>query len=377
MTEDSFSDKLKKVKLQSKRMSKRRSKIMLYITIILILMVATFFIVYNIHQMKLAELSEKSKKLQKAKTTAIKNLEKMFSKYPNDPHLNVYINKIENCDSVDEINKVLDDATKYIEFRIYKENVINNIKDIYGKYYSESLLAQDIVSKIQKASSIREIENILKNTNIEEDAKKYYLRSIENSIHPDKYYSISVFKKKRLMNGKELMEYIKKLNLADIKNLTIIPVSFNKVTIVVPATQCGRIPTEGSKIEIYNRENLDMEPIPAVVDSAYVIVSNIKYKESYNVFNIMEEGGNSTLSKYSDEYILQNVPGVLYATAADKLDYNEIISKFRRYGEKFDNITSETQIFDENAKYLLIVSIPSDDVSKLLSIKDMYIVKVD
>ena len=204
----------------------------------------------------------------------------------------------------------------------------------------------------------------------------YYLKSIENSVSPDKYYALPVFGKKIIMSGKELIDYVKKLNLEDIKNLKITPVSFNEVALVVPAPQCGKMPLEGSKIEIYDRKNASMEPIPGIVNSSYVILSDINYTEIKNVSGILSEGGDTTsltdISKI--KYSLQNVPGVLYATAAGKLDYYKIINKFGRYGEKLNKITSDTQIFDKNVEYLLIVSVPSDDISKLLSIKDIYIV---
>jgi len=376
---NSFSDKLKKIKARSKRLSREKSKIISYIIIVIISIMLVSFVAYNIYQMEMKKYIESNKKLEEAKNTAINNIKQMFSKYPDDPRLKVYITNIENSDSIEEINKIVNDAAKYIEFRKYKEETINNIKNMYGKYYSKSLYAQYIVNKIEEANSIEEIDSILKNSNIEENAKIYYLKSIENSVDLNEYYAILVFGKKTLISGKELIDYVKKLSLADIKNLTIVPVSFNKVAIVVPATHCGKIPFEGSKIEIYDKGNLSMEPIPGMVDSAYVIVGNIKYKESKSTSSTLnEDGDTTTLSTTSDiEYSLENVPGVIYATAAGKLDYNKIISKFGRYGEKFNKITSDTQIFDENAKYLLIVSIPSDTIPKLLSIKDMYIVRVE
>ena len=431
MVNNSFSDKLKRIKTKSKRTPKIKSKIIIYL-IMVISIVLISFMAYNIYQMEMMKRAEDSKKLEEAKITginslkqmfshypddprlniyindiensnseeeikrilsdaenyiklkrymgdAINSLKQMFSHYPDDPRLNIYINDIENSNSEEEIKRILSDAENYIKLKRYKEEIIENIKSIYGKYYFESLYARYIVNKIQKASSTEEIDLILKKSNIEENAKMYYLNSIENSIHPDKYYALPVFEKKTIMSGKELIDYVKKLNLEDIKNLKIIPVSFNKVALVVPAPQCGKIPFEGSKIEIYDRENVSMEPIPGIVNSSYVIVSDINYRESKSVSSTLsEDSDTTTLSTTSDiEYSLQNVPGVLYATAAGKLDYYKIIDKFGRYGEKLNKITSDTQIFDKNAKYLLIVSIPSDDIPKLLSIKDIYIVRVE
>ncbi|HIQ38685.1 MAG TPA: DUF515 domain-containing protein [Methanothermococcus okinawensis] len=378
MANNSFSDKLKRIKTKSKRIPKVKPNIIIYL-IMVISIVLISFMAYNIYQMEMMKRAEDSKKLEEAKITGINSLKQMFSHYPDDPRLNIYINDIENSNSEEEIKRILSDAENYIKLKRYKEEIIENIKSIYGKYYFESLYARYIVNKIQKASSTEEIDLILKKSNIEENAKMYYLNSIENSIHPDKYYALPVFEKKTIMSGKELIDYVKKLNLEDIKNLKIIPVSFNKVALVVPAPQCGKIPFEGSKIEIYDRENVSMEPIPGIVNSSYVIVSDINYRESKSVSSTLsEDSDTTTLSTTSDiEYSLQNVPGVLYATAAGKLDYYKIIDKFGRYGEKLNKITSDTQIFDKNAKYLLIVSIPSDDIPKLLSIKDIYIVRVE
>ena len=245
MVDDSFSSKLKKVKSRSKVTPSGRSKTLVYIVAIISIVIISFM-AYNIYQMEMAKRAEK---LKEDKTTAMNNIRQMFTNYPNDPYLNMYITKIKNSYSVEEINKIVSDAKSYIEFRKYKDDVINNIKEIYGKYYSESLYAQNIVNKIKKAKSIEEINKILKSSNIKEDARTYYLNSIENSVDPDRYYAIPMFEKKTLKKGKELINYVKKLGLADIKNLTenIVPVSFNKVAIVVPAVQCGKIPFKGNK----------------------------------------------------------------------------------------------------------------------------------
>jgi len=369
MPNNSFRDKLKKIKTKSRRIPKIKLNITIYIIIMVISIALISFIAYNIYQAG-------NSKLEEAKITGINTLKNMFSSYPNDPRLSIYINDIENSNSEEEIKKILNNAENYIKLKRYKEEVIKNIKNIYGKYYLESLYAQYITNKIQNANSTEEIDLILKKSNIEENAKMYYLKSIENSVSPDKYYALPVFGKKIIMSGKELIDYVKKLNLEDIKNLKIIPVSFNEVALVVPALQCGKMPLEGSKIEIYDRKNTSMEPIPGIVNSSYVILSDINYEETKSVSGILSEDGDTTsLTDTSTiKYSLQNVPGVLYATAAGKLDYYKIINKFGRYGEKLNKIISDTQIFDKNAEYLLIVSVPSDDISKLLSIKDIYIV---
>ena len=377
MVDDSFSSKLKKVKSRSKVTPSGRSKVIVILAVI-VSVVLISFMAYSIYQMEMAKRTERLKEI---KTTAINNIRQMFSSYPDDPYLNMYITKIENSDSIEEIDKIVNDAKSYIEFRKYKDKVVDNIRNIYGKYYYESLYAQSIVNKIQHARSIDEIDRILKSSNMEKDARTYYFNSIVNSVDPDKYYAIPMFGKKILKKGKELIDYAKKLSLADIKNLTgnIVPVSFNKVAIVVPATQCGKIPFEGNKVEIYNKRNASMEPIPGVIDSSYVIMEDIIYKEEMGAGALpTDEGINVTF--YAVNYSLENVPGVLYATAAGRLNYSKVIEKFGKYGEKFNNITSDTQIFDENARYLLIVSVPSTDVSRLLTIKrneDIYVAVVE
>ena len=237
------------------------------------------------------------------------------------------------------------------------------------------------MNKIERAKSKDEVDNIIKNANIEENARRDYINGIENNLTFSRYYTVSIHSSKKLMSGDELLNYVKNLNLADLKNLEITPISFNKVAIVVSATQCGEIPHEGSSIKIYNKNNASMEPIFGIVDSSYVIVNDISYSESKNVENTLNEDGYATsVSSTSDiSYSLENVPGILYATAADRLDYNKIKNKFSRYGEKLNKIQEDTQIFDENAKYLLVLSIPSDSIPNLISMNrdNIYIVSME
>jgi len=373
MVYEDFGKKLKKVKARSKITPSSRLRV---ITIIvgIISIVITSFIVYNLYHM---EMEKRAEELNKAKAAAIESIKKMFLPYPDDPHFNMYIVKIESSTSIEEINKVIEEATRYIELRKYKDNAINTVKKIYGKYYDESPYAQSIVYKIQRAVSKQEIERILRMSNIEEDAKRYYIEEVRNKVEPDKYYAIPVFKKKKLMKGVEVINYIERLSLTEIKNITkeIEPVSFNKVAIVVPAVQCGKVPFEGSKVEIYDRSNTSKKPIPGIVDSSHILIRNINYTETKHIFNTLtEDKYTSELSSTSGiKYFLTNVPGILYATAAEKLDYYKIINKFGKYGDKFNKITSDTQLFDEKAKYLLIVSVPSTDIPRLLSIEPYHL----
>ncbi|HIP90923.1 MAG TPA: DUF515 domain-containing protein [Methanothermococcus okinawensis] len=430
MVNDDFNRKLKRVKSKSKTIRSDRTKFII-ILVVVVLTIIVSFVAYTVHKIEM-------EKLEEAKTRAIENIKQIFSSYPEDPYLHIYITKIENSNSIEEINKILSDAkryvelkkskenaikevrkifekynytddpyfhlyitkiknsksieeinrliqdaTKYVELRKYKEEVISYIKDLYGKYYHESVYAQSIVSKIQEAKSREEIDNILKTSNIEENAKMYYLIDIGNKIDPNKYYIVYLFEESEIWEGSKIIDYIKKLSLTNLKDLSkdfskkIVPATFSKVAIEVPATQCGKMPLKGSKIRIYDKSNNSITPIKGVVQSSYLLIDEISYTEFTNVTNIHTDDWEvSILQSISNTtYSLQNVPGIIYATAANKLDYHKVIKKFGRYGERLNKITSDTQIFDENAKYLLIVSVPSVEVPKLkaIEIENIYI----
>ncbi|HIP84794.1 MAG TPA: DUF515 domain-containing protein [Methanothermococcus okinawensis] len=429
MVNDDFNRKLKRVKSKSKTIRSDRTKFII-ILVVVVLTIIVSFVAYTVHKIEM-------EKLEEAKTRAIENIKQIFSSYPEDPYLHIYITKIENSNSIEEINKILSDArryvelkkskenaikevrkifekynytddpyfhlyitkiknsksieeinrliqdaTKYVELRKYKEEVISYIKDLYGKYYHESVYAQSIVSKIQEAKSREEIDNILKTSNIEENAKMYYLIDIGNKIDPNKYYIVYLFEESEIWEGSKIIDYIKKLSLTNLKDLSkdfskkIVPATFSKVAIEVPATQCGKMPLKGSKIRIYDKDN-SITPIKGVVQSSYLLIDEINYSEFINVSNTHTDDREISILKSisNTTYSLKNVPGIIYATAANKLDYYKIIKKFGRYGERLNKITSDTQIFDENAKYLLIVSVPSVEVPKLkaIEIENIYI----
>jgi len=339
MVHEDFNKKLKKVKARSKITPSSRSKTIV-VLVVFISIILISFVAYNIYQM---EMTKRTQKLKEAKIAAINSIKQMFSSYPNDPYLSIYLTKIEGSDSVEKINKIVEEAASYIEFKKYKEDVINSIKNMYGEYFYESSYAQYIVYKIQKATSKEEVEEILKESNIEENIKMYYIEKIKNKIDPDKYYTIPIFKKKRLMKGIDIINYIKKLSLTELKNIIkeLEPVSSNKVAIVVPASQCGKVPLKGSKVEIYNKKNTSEEPIQGVIDFSYLIVENIDYKEVTNISHILQEDSDISILNTTSyiNYSLKGIPAVLYATAAGKLDYYQIIEKFGKYGEKFNKIT--------------------------------------
>ena len=399
MAYDNFGKKLKRVKSRSKVTPSTRLKIIAMIVGVISLVILSF-LAYNIYQI---EMEKRAEELNKAKAAAIESTRNLFSNYSNDPHLHMFIAKIQASTSIEEVDKIVEEAAQYIELRKYKDKAINTIKEIYGKHYYESPYAQSIVFKIQRATSKKEIEKILRESNIKEDARRYFLEEIENKVEPDKYYAIPVFGKKTLMKGVEVIDYIKRLSLAEIKKIAeeLEPVSFNKVALVVPAVQCGKVPFEGSKIEIYDKSNVSKDPVPGIVNSSYVIVKDIGYREiiaylggyikegsnigvygtdtDVDVYGGIAGSYNGTLHAYGVNYTLQNVPGILHATAAGRLNYSKVIKKLGKYGERLNNLSSATQIFDEKSKYLLIVQVSSVDIPRLLSIhnRDIYIAVIE
>ena len=379
MVNEDFGNKLKKLKSKTKRTSGDRSKYVKYVLIALIA-IGMSFVLYTVYNSKYNEQIQKTKAFENSKNMAINSINQMFSRYPNDPNKIVYISQIQNSNTNEELNNVLNNAKNYMAFKSYKEEMINLIKNTYGKYYDRSFYAKSLVNQIESAKSRNEVDEIIKNSNIEENAKEYYLNEIVNELAIGNYFSVEMGKTKKLMTKEELSEYVKRLSLAELKGITITPVSFDsKITIVISAMQCGKIPYEGDKILIYDKSNANKEPIVGIVNSSYVILKDISYSETKDVSSNLNDNGDSTSASSSSSvsYSLNNLPGVLYATAADKLDYNKINEKFGRYGEKLNKIQSDTQIFDGSVQYLLILSIPSDSVPEIISLKssNAYIVK--
>jgi hypothetical protein len=379
MVNEEFSTKLKKLKSKpKKRGGGGDSPIIKYVAIFLLAIVVLFglYVVYDsIHNNQVAkeEVFEQNKEL------AINTTNQMFSRYPDDPNKQEFILQIKNCKNDEELSKVLSNVKNYITFREYKESIVNSIKDTYGKYYDRSFYAKSLVNKIENAQSREEINEIIQNSNIEENAKEYYINDIKNQVAFGNSFEVEIGNNKKLMNGDELINYVKKLSLVELKSINITPVVFDKVTMVVSASQCGKIPHAGDKILIYYKNDTSKEPIMAIINSSYVIVKDISYSESKSTSSSLNDGGDSSSvsSTSSISYSLNNVPGILHATAADRLDYNKINEKFGKYGEKLNKIESDTQIFDDSVKYLLILSVPTDSVPDLISLKssNAYIVK--
>lgn len=378
MVNEEFSGKLKKLKSKTKRGGGSDIPYLKYGIVFLVIIIITFglYVVYdNIQGMQI----QKKSTFEYSKELAINDTNKMFSKYPNDPSKGLYIAQIQNCKNEEELSKVLNDVRDYITFKDYKESVIKSIKETYGKYYDKSFYAKSLVSKIRDAKSQNEVDEIIKNSNIEENVKEYYINDIKHQAVLANNFEVEVGNTKKLMSGNEILNYVSRLSLVELKGMKITPIVFNKLTMIVSASQCGKIPHEGDKILIYFKNDSSKEPITAIINSSYVIVKDISYSESKSTSSSLDDNGDSSSvsSSSSISYSLSNIPGILHATAADKLDYNRINKKLGRYGEKLNKIESDTQIFDNNIQYLLILSVPSDSVPELISLKssDAYIVK--
>jgi len=377
MAEEEFSNKLKTLKTKSKRTSKIPPK-QLKLALIVIVLFIIIFEAYNLYYVsKTKELQE----LDGNKQVAIDTINALFSKYPHDTQKAVFIGKIKQKDNIEDINKIIDEARDYIELKKYKEDAINQIKNSYGKYYNESTKAQELVRKITMAKTQQEVDELFRESNIENEVRTMLNEKLMKKLSSDdEYYYIKMGDERRFMSKEDFVEFMKSLSISQLKELSVEPVSqLSKLTIVVSAKQCGKIPLSGDTILIYNKKDLQEPPEYAIVDSAYVILPSIGYSEQKSASSTASDNGDTTSisSSSSISYSLDNLPGVLHATAADKLDYETIREKFGRYGEKLNKIEEDTQIFDENVDYLLIIIVPSEQVPNLIShnSEDLYIVQ--
>jgi len=114
---------------------------------------------------------QKLQKLENEKQTALNTLNQLFAKYPNDPEKIVFVTMRQQSESIDEINKVMDDSRNYLiqkdnenkelqALENHKNEKIQNIKDICGVYFSKSLVAQKLVDEIKGAKTINEVNKI-------------------------------------------------------------------------------------------------------------------------------------------------------------------------------------------------------------------------
>ncbi|NPA62981.1 MAG: DUF515 domain-containing protein [Methanococci archaeon] len=365
--------KIKALKEKSKKTTRSGSLKFVLIILIVITVGALAFITYN----ELSKITlQKNAELENQKKLAIQSINQMFSKYPNDPQKLIYINEIQNAKSVDEINKILEDAKRYIAFKDYKNEAINQIKSIYGSYYSLSLYAQELVHKISMAQSPQEIENILKNADIQNDIRSIIEKQIDYALASgDKYYYVEINGKSMFMTRSDILKYRNIWTLPELKSLKITPVSqLNKLAIEISAKQCGKLPHKGDIISIYNKNGSFVSY--GIVESSYVIVSSISYSESKSTSDNINKLGEtySSSSSSSVSYSLNNIPGILHATVIDKLDYSKIEKMFGDYGIKLNRIEDSTQIFDGNVNYFLIISVPNDKVPDLVKLNSKDII---
>ena len=380
MPDREYTHKLNKLKSKTKRSSVDKAKYVKYIfvTIVAIGIISIGYMAYNTITSKNIE---DVKKFTDSKENGINGINQMFSAYPNDPDKALYITQIKNAKSSDEINNILNNAKNYIAFKNYKVNSVNLIKNTYGKYYTKSIYAQSLTNEIENANSKEEINKIISSANIEEDAKKYYLEAVLSKIGQGENFEVDIGGAPKIMSKEELSEYVSKMSLSQLKTFELTtPVSFNKITMIVGATQCGKMPLKGDQIYIYDKSNPNNTPIEGIVNSSYIIASEISYTESKSTSSSISDGsGDSTSASSSSSisYNLGNINGILHATAIDKLDPNKIKDKFGNYGIKLNEISEDTQIFDESVQYVLILSVPSNSVSTLISLdaSNIYIVK--
>ena len=380
MPDREYTHKLNKLKSKTKRSSVDKAKYVKYIfvTLVAIGIISIGYMAYNTITSKNIE---DVKKFTDSKENGINGINQMFSAYPNDPDKAYYLTQIKNAKSSDEINNILNEAKNKIAFKNYKANSVNLIKNTYGKYYTKSIYAQSLTNEIENANSKEEINKIISSANIEEDAKKYYLEAVLSKIGQGENFEVDIGGAPKIMSKEELSEYVSKMSLSQLKTFELTtPVSFNKITMIVGATQCGKMPLKGDQIYIYDKSNPNNTPIEGIVNSSYIIASEISYTESKSTSSSISDGsGDSTSASSSSSisYNLGNINGILHATAIDKLDPNKIKDKFGNYGIKLNEISEDTQIFDESVQYVLILSVPSNSVSTLISLdaSNIYIVK--
>ncbi|WP_457612354.1 DUF515 domain-containing protein [Methanocaldococcus sp.] len=370
-------DRIKALKERSKKTIKKRNLRPIILALIIIIIFGMLFIVLST-VLKPQQQNIVVPNLEQIKNNAKKAINEMFKPYPNDPMKNVFLGKIDAATSEGEIKSIINEAQKYIQNKNRLENAkklaIEQIKNSYGSLLEYSDKAKKAINEINLATSIDEINKILNslNENIEEDKKEIVDNIILKSLYfGDKYYYVKAVEDnqtiERFLDRNNLIKFKNTLDYKTLKNLIIQPVSeFKKVALEVSAKQCGDLPVSNSVIAIYNTKgNLVTY---ALVDSSYVVLSNINYGESKSA----SENVNTPVDQYSTSqssnvnYNLNNLPGVLQATVIGKLDYYKIKQMFGEFGYKLNKLSKETQIFDDKMNYLLILLVPDDGLSKLL-----------
>jgi len=377
MPAEEYSGKLKNLKTKSKKSSRIPPK-QLRMALVIVVSVIVIFEVYNIYfTAKNREIEE----LEHNREVAIDTIDKLFFEYPNDPQKISFIIQIQQSQNEKDIESILGEVKDYLQVKRYKTLAITQIKDMYGEYYGSSLKANELERKINDADTTAEVDELFKQANVEEEVKEILEKSLEKTITSgDSYFYVNMAGQEYFMTKDDVLDITSSMGIMQLKEFSITPISnLNKLTVVVSSKQCGKIPLSGDSVLIYNK-NTPEEPVAyAVIDTSYVILPNIGYSEERSVSNVInDEGSESTVESTSSiSYSLNNLPGVLHATAADKLDIATVTDKFGSYGERLNKIEDSTQIFDDNVNYLLIVAVPSEKVSGLVAqnSEDLYIVK--
>ncbi|ACV24743.1 DUF515 domain-containing protein [Methanocaldococcus fervens] len=364
--------KIKSLKQKSKKTigETMKFKRAMLIVLIAILTVASGFLLYNIYKdmqlQKIKEYELQKKLLEDKKANAKNTINELFKDYPNDKEKLLYISKINSATSSEEIDKILDSAHEYIKLKTYKEEVINSIKNTYGDYYIQSLNAQNAVLKIESAESIDEINSIINSLDIESDLRNTIVKNIERTLSSgDKYYYLK--SEKKFVTRDYILRYIKTANINELKDLKIERVAeLSAVSVVLSPEQMPEFPKSGNIINIYNKNNGTLIT-SAIVDSAYLIIKDVKYSESKNVESSVSRYGNEIDKSATSniDYSLNNLPGVLHATVIGRLDYNDIVNMFGDYGFRLYKLEKETQILDNSIKYLVVIRAPEDSVENL------------
>jgi len=408
-------DSIKRLKKKSKG---RRPKSDLTPVVMLIIIVA-IGAVLSLTIPKIFESMKEEKQLymqtfEKTKEDAISQVESIFAKYPSDPKKSEFITKIRTAQSEEEIDKIIEEAYKYVTLKDYKENLKNQIKSIYGENFAESPFAQKIAAEIDLAETAEEAGNIFKENaeKLNEDAKKYYIDKFK-IYGKAKYVRVFIDNQEYLMSGKEFLKELESYDLVTLKKLKVYKITMCEVPLIVPARACGELPKPGDKIIVYDTINisdiveLDVSKLPtdlgvwkvkkninntpkkstlsipiteAIVKEAYILTpSNMSYSESKSSsITISQDADTSSASKdVKVEYNLQGLNNILHAAVMGKVDYNKVASVLEKYGYRLNKLEKETQLFNGDDTYLLIIEVPSDKVSMVVSSTTPSIVKIN
>jgi hypothetical protein len=215
------------------------------------------------------------------------------------------------------------------------------------------------------------------------------------------------------MSGKEFLKELESYDLVTLKKLKVYKITMCEVPLIVPAKACGELPKPGDKIIVYDTINisdiveLDVSKLPtdlgvwkvkkninntpkkstlsipiteAIVKEAYILTpSNMSYSESKSSsITISQDADTSSASKdVKVEYNLQGLNNILHAAVMGKVDYNKVASVLEKYGYRLNKLEKETQLFNGDDTYLLIIEVPSDKVSMVVSSTTPSIVKIN